>query len=141
MLEVLVNPDFRNVAVTDICNRAKISRPSYYRIMDRPEFQAELSEQCTRLTNYAVPGVIKALVAKAYRGDGEAMKMVLEMNGRYSQKHDLTLGAPSVIPVKLMGRLEQLSDEELRAIAGQNGAGGDASPSQWPADDGEEPEE
>lgn len=86
LLEVLKVPEFRIQTVTSICERAEISRDSYYRLFRSPDFIQKYLELCKNtLLSFAMPASL-ALGRQAELGDVSAIKMVLEMSGVYQPK-------------------------------------------------------
>lgn len=121
LLEVLLDPDFRKASVTDICKEAKISRPTYYAATSRPDFIVAMKAESSKLVSSAVPGTVKALLRAATSGQPWAVKMVLEMDGMYSEKVDVTEHGPGggPIPIRLQSQLAGMTDDQLEALADQ----------------------
>lgn len=86
LLEVLLNPEHRTKSITDICKVAGISRPTYYSVMEKPEFKAIYEDKTKDLIKQAIGPVVNTFVREALRGSFQHGKVILEMAGLYSEK-------------------------------------------------------
>jgi|GEM_PF-1858888 hypothetical protein len=83
LLEAIIDPVNRILPITKLCERAGISRDSYYRLWKQPEFQTAYRELCQTTCLSQALAAMQALCQQAARGDTGAIKMVLEMAGIY----------------------------------------------------------
>ena len=91
LLEVLLNPEFKNKNVTEICNIAGINRTAYYRAMNKPEFVEIYQSKTKDLVKQAIAPVVNTFIKKALEGSYPHGKVVLEMAGLYSEKSQLEI--------------------------------------------------
>ena len=107
LLEVLLNPEFRTATVTDICQRAGISRQTYYKTTKKPEFMELYESQSRDLVRAAVGPVINAFVKAAKDGSYPHGKVILEMAGLYAESKNVNLNATlSTVAEELQRRRE-----------------------------------
>lgn len=86
LLEVLTNPDYRMKSIKELCLIAQISRATYYRAFEKPEFQAIYKAQSRALVDQSIAPVLNTFVREALRGSFQHGKVILEMAGLYSEK-------------------------------------------------------
>jgi hypothetical protein len=91
LLEVLTNPDYRMKSIKELCLIAQISRATYYRAFEKPEFQALYKAQSRALVDQSIAPVLNTFVREALRGSFQHGKVILEMAGLYSEKSTLEL--------------------------------------------------
>jgi len=84
-----------------------VSRIAVYKWREKPGWRDAVYDIAKKWIGDKAPKVLKALVHKAQTGDPVAIKLYLEVIGRFTQKSELDIRA---------GRLENLSDDELRNI-------------------------
>lgn len=83
LLEVIINPESRTLPVTQICQKAGISRDSWYRLWKDERFIQAFNELCQTMLLSGVAPASHALIVQAAMGDTAAIKMILEMAGFY----------------------------------------------------------
>lgn len=91
LLDVVVDPANRTLSITKQCERAGISRDSYYRLWKQPEFQIAYRELCQTTCLSQALSAMQALCKQAAFGDTAAIKMVLEMAGIYQPQATLNI--------------------------------------------------
>ena len=85
--EKLANPSFAG-SVTELCEEIGVSRASFYRWMDKPEFRDYLNDLIDKYSDSELAAVWKALIRKCVRGDTQAMKLYFELKGRFECQMD-----------------------------------------------------
>lgn len=123
LMFIMLDPVNRLKTVTDICKLAKISRTAYYKAVNDKAFMERYKEESRQLVQHALGPVVNSMVHQAQMGNTQAIRIVLEMAGLYSEKLDATVRNPPGESFRLDG-LENLSDGELRALAEEAAAGG-----------------
>lgn len=88
LLEVLLNPENRMKSITDICKLANCSRPIFYEAFSKPEFVTVYEQKSKELIKQSVGPVLNTFVREALRGSFQHGKVVLEMAGVYTEKHE-----------------------------------------------------
>lgn len=100
LLEVMIDPVNRTLPVTKICEKANISRDSFYRLWKNEAFKIAYQELCQTTCLSQALAAINALGVQASLGDPACIKMVLEMAGMYQPKATLnvnhTIEAPTL---------------------------------------------
>lgn len=86
LLEVLLSPENRMKNITEICHITGISRMTYYRAFEKPEFVERYKRESKELVNKAVAPVVNAFIREAKRGSFQHGKVLLEMAGMYEEK-------------------------------------------------------
>ena len=89
LLEVLLNPEMRNKSVTEICTIAGVSRQTYYRAFEKPQFVALYESRAKDLVRAAVGPIINAFIKAAKEGSYTHGKVILEMAGLYVEPKKL----------------------------------------------------
>ena len=89
LLDVLLNPEYRMKSIKDLCLIAQISRATYYRAFEKPEFQALYKQKSRDLVDQSIAPVLNTFVREALRGSFPHGKVILEMAGLYSEKSTL----------------------------------------------------
>ena len=111
LLDVLLNPEMRNKSVTDICATAGISRQTYYRAFEKPQFVAHYEERAKDLVHAAVGPVVNAFVKAAKDGSYPHGKVILEMAGFYAESRKVEHlgegGGPFRIVVEVLDENEE----------------------------------
>jgi len=97
ILEVLLNPEYRNKKVTEICTIAGVDRKVYYRAFDKPEFVAYYKKISVNLTIKAVAPMVNAFVKWGLSGSFQHGKVILEMAEVYKEKQQLDIN--KTIPI------------------------------------------
>ena len=106
MQELLANPmDDRTIA--DKAAEVGISSRRVYTWKKLPGWNDAVFEIARSWIGDKAPEVLRALVNSAKEGDPTSIKLYLEIIGRYTQTSEIDLR---------VGRLEALSDDELRDI-------------------------
>ena len=116
LLEVLLSPENRMKSITDVCNIADISRMTYYRAFDNPQFMGRYKQASKELVNKAVAPVINTFIREAQRGSFQHGKVILEMADMYSEKKIQEITGKDGGPIQHEYDLAQLSTEELNVI-------------------------
>jgi hypothetical protein len=78
-LEVLM--DAEQETVEQLCQKAGISRDSYYRYIKDPKISALINEGTTNSCTARTPFVVRALLKSAETGNIQAIRTVLELKG------------------------------------------------------------
>ena len=79
LLEVLTDGD--TDSVFEICRRANISVPTYYRYINDPEFAHIITLSVERACTMRLPMTVTALNKQAEKGNVQAIRTVLELKG------------------------------------------------------------
>ena len=91
LAEILVNPEFDGT-VSDACTQVGISRNTFYRWLRDPNFKGALEAAIDDYTDSELAHIWRSLITKAKSGSIEAMKLYLELKGKYKQKVSLDGG-------------------------------------------------
>ncbi len=81
LLAVLVEPTARELNVSQICQKAGISRDSYYRLFKDPRFVAAYLDACKVTAISAAMPTMQSIAARAIAGDIQAAQTILQMSG------------------------------------------------------------
>ena len=105
--QLLANP-FDKRVLAEKAKEVSISERVLYKWKNIPGWQDAVFEIAKKWIGDGAPKVLRALYHKAKdTGDPVCVKLYLEIIGKYTQKTEMDIRA---------GRLEDLSDEELRNI-------------------------
>lgn len=85
LLEVLLDPKNRLATTTERCKLAGISRTSYYKIMQRPEFIEVYRQQAYDLFAQNIGPVVTAFIREACKGSFPHGNEILEIMGMRRQ--------------------------------------------------------
>lgn len=114
LLEVLLDPSNRLKSITDICNLADISRTTYYKLMDKPEFMDFYNRKSAELAKNYLGPVMNAFVREATRGSFQHGKVLLEMAGAYKETSRKEVAGDKDNPIHMkISRTSAMTDEEL----------------------------
>ena len=127
--ELLANP-FDKRTLAEMAKEVGISERVLYKWKNIPGWQDCVFEIAKKWIGDGAPKVLRALYHKAKdTGDPVCVKLYLEIIGKYTQKTEMDIRA---------GRLEELSDEELRDIItkefNSQGRGGERDPKALPGE-------
>lgn len=111
LLEVMLNPENRMKSITDICNMAKISRMTYYRAFEKPEFTEVYNNKSKDLIKQAVAPVINTFIREAQRGSFQHGKVILEMAGIYAEKQQVEMTGKDGGPIETK---QTVDDSEIQ---------------------------
>lgn len=90
LLETLVNPEHLGKNVTELCNLAAISRNSYYKFMDEPEFVEMINKTSLDMVKTKIGDVVNATYKYALGEKGhQDRKLLLTMAGLYADKSEV----------------------------------------------------
>ena len=81
LLAVLVEPTCRELNVSQICQKAGISRDSYYRLFKDPRFVTAYLDACKVTAISAAMPTMQSVAARAIAGDIQAAQTILQMSG------------------------------------------------------------
>ena len=81
LLSILVEPTCRELTITQICQKAGISRDSYYRLFKDPRFIAAYLDACKVTAIAAAMPTMQSVAARAIAGDIQAAQTILQMSG------------------------------------------------------------
>jgi len=81
LLAVLVEPTCRELTITQICQKAGISRDSYYRLFKDPRFVTAYLDACKVTAISAAMPTMQSVAARAIAGDIQAAQTILQMSG------------------------------------------------------------
>lgn len=83
LLDVLTDPVNRMESITKQCEIAGVTRKTYYRAMDKPEFLEFYRERLLDVIRIHAGQLINVAVDMAKRGSFAHLKMLMEMGGLY----------------------------------------------------------
>lgn len=90
LLETLVNPEHLGKNVTELCNLAAISRNSYYKFMDEPEFVEMINKTSLDMVKTKIGDVVNATYKYALGEKGhQDRKLLLTIAGLYADKSEV----------------------------------------------------
>lgn len=81
LLNVLIRPESGLLNITEICQVAKISRDSYYKVMKDERFVNAYEDACRAFLNSNTYGICHAMTEQALKGDIQAGTTILRMTG------------------------------------------------------------
>ena len=87
--ELLTNPN-EILSITEVCSRASISRNTFYRWMDDPDYRDYINKLIDSYTDSENANVWKALINKAVGGDVAAQKLYFELKDKYRNKVEMS---------------------------------------------------
>ena len=95
--------------IESVCERAGISQPTLWRYRQNEEFRAAVDRRVEELTWTDRGPVLRALAAKAKKGDVQAIRLFLQWRGELVEKHQVQNAGVQVIITD-----PELVDEEMR---------------------------
>jgi hypothetical protein len=87
--ELLTNPN-EILSITEVCSRAGISRNTFYRWMDNPDYRDYINKLIDSYTDSENANIWKALINKAVSGDVAAQKLYFELKDKYRNKVEMS---------------------------------------------------
>jgi len=94
LLEMLINPEHLGKNVTELCNLAEISRNSYYKFMNEPEFVELINKTSLDMVKAKMGDVVNATYKYALGEKGhQDRKLLLTMAGLYTDKQEVDMNA------------------------------------------------
>lgn len=93
LLEVLANPESRQLNVTEICQLASISRDTYYKAFAKPEFLETNRQLGLDLIKQQISPLINIGITEAKKGSFQHWKVLMEMGDMYTEKKKIDLDA------------------------------------------------
>ena len=86
LLQAMADPDNAGLDVLSMCNKAGISRESYYKYTKEPDFQQALKELCVNIYTRHMPQSVNSVVKLAKGGDLGANRLMHESLGFIGNK-------------------------------------------------------
>jgi len=88
LLNVLANPEYFALNVTQLCQEAGISRQTYYEAMQKPGFRKFYTDTIREILSSRVGDIVRATYryAKENPKNHQDRKLLLEMAGLYTEK-------------------------------------------------------
>ena len=90
ILRAVLNPEYANLSVKDLCIQAGRSRKTYYQAFNKPEFVAFHEAKAIDLIKQAVSPIINTFIKEAKGGSFQHGKTLLEMAGMHVDKKELS---------------------------------------------------
>jgi len=81
-IEILCRPEWDGT-ITKLCDEVGVSRKTYYEWMEKPLFVDALNKQIDKYSESMLPEAWKALQKKIAQGDTSAIKLFMEVKGKY----------------------------------------------------------
>ena len=102
LLEVLLNPEYYDKSVTDICGMAKVDRTVYYDAIKKPEFVDFYNKALVEIMKGKVDDVLKATYKFATTNSKcyQDRKVLLEMAKVYEEKTKQEISGPGGGPIE-----------------------------------------
>jgi hypothetical protein len=90
LLEVLCNPEFSTLNITEKCNMAEISVPTYYRAMEKEGFKKLIEKTAYELVFEELVPTIKAMAkfARINPNCSSDRKLIVQMAGMVTEKSE-----------------------------------------------------
>lgn len=88
MAQILADPSEQGT-ITEKCEKAGVSRSTFYRWMRDPNFVEYVNSLIDEYTDAELSRVWAALTRKAIEGDIQAIKLFFEMKGKYKEKKEI----------------------------------------------------
>lgn len=107
LLEVLLNPLYKNKTVTEICKAADVSRPIYYTAFKKDHFVRKYESMSKELLKQSLAPVVNAFIEEAKKGSYHHGKAILEMAGLYQENLNVTAN----VKVKIVDDIEDDIDD------------------------------
>ena len=113
-LSLFVNPEVDTI--TEIADKAGVSRQTIYSWMDNEDFKYALNEKIDKYTDSQTASVWKSLIAQARKGNVQAIKLFFEMKDQYRDRKEITGAEGGAIEIdaktELADRISKLATEE-----------------------------
>lgn len=93
ILEALKNPENYTISIKELCQRAGVSRNTYYESCKKTEFVDAKNKVLNKTFESLVPEVKKAAMKFAINAEKnfQDRKMILEMAGEYRTQQDINI--------------------------------------------------
>lgn len=88
MANILADPNEQGT-IQDKCDRANVSRSSFYRWMKNKDFVEYLNSIIDQYTDAELSDVWKALINNAKKGDNASIKLYFELKGKYKETKEV----------------------------------------------------
>jgi len=125
LLNTLANPENYALSVAELCRKANISKPTYYRLLRRPSFISKMKEVIHGLIGSSVIPIIHKVTDQAKQGSFPHQRIIFEMVELYSSlmKVDMDLNIkPFYTYEKILPRLIELKEKGLlKSYTGKDG--------------------
>ncbi|WAW14409.1 phBC6A51 family helix-turn-helix protein [Peptostreptococcus equinus] len=124
LLEVLVNPESVGKSVKYICEQAKISRNTYYKVMKKEKFKHIVKDSVLESMRGNVASILNATYINALSPKGhQDRKLLLSMLGIYSEKQDVNAINNTVTVIhddilSIEDVMKVMTTEQLKVLAG-----------------------
>jgi hypothetical protein len=110
LLKVFLNPENVGVSITGKCEKAGISRNTYYEAMKKKDFVELLNHSTMEMLRGEMNDIIKVFAKKAKEGSYNHGKLLLEMGKMYTQHQVVDTNINADINIEDI--IEALEDEE-----------------------------
>ena len=113
ILEALSNPENYTISIKELCNRAGVSRNSYYESCKKNGFVEAKNKVLNKTFETLVPEVKKAAMKFAINAEKnfQDRKMILEMAGEYKSQQGINISG-NIDADELMKELDELEKKK-----------------------------
>ena len=112
-LALFVNPTIDSI--TEIAEKAGVSRQTIYSWMDNTEFKEALNKKIDQYTDSQTSSVWKSLIAQAKQGNVQAIKLFFEMRGKYRDRKEIS--GPGGEPIEIRQSAREKVASRINSIA------------------------
>lgn len=119
LMTVMTDPSKIHFTVKEICEKAGVSRNTYYKAIKKKPFINEYKKRSAELVDSDIGEVVKALLKEAKKGSAKHIQIALEMSGLYSKNINVNQQSVSIT---LDGKdIKNMSDATLIEVAKKYG--------------------
>ncbi|WP_158553377.1 phBC6A51 family helix-turn-helix protein [Peribacillus saganii] len=91
-----------------ICDDQGVPRRTFYNWYSKPEYKKYVDSLIDKYTDAELGGIWKALTRKAHSGDMAAIKLFMEMKGKYKEIKEIKHNFENLTDEQLDNRLQEL---------------------------------
>lgn len=114
LLEVLANPEYKQLNISEICEIAGCDRGIYYKAIKKPGFIKLMQEINFDLIKQEAGDMIKAAITHAKDGNHNYFKTLMEMGGLYTPKEKREVTGETTVNNNI--NLSNLSYDQLKDL-------------------------
>lgn len=110
LLKVMLDPEAVGLNITDKCEKANISRNTYYEAMKKKKFVELLNVSTIDMLKGEMSDIIKVFAKKALEGSYNHGKLLLEMGKMYTQHQVVDANIDATVSIEDV--IAALDDED-----------------------------
>jgi len=112
-LSLFLDPSIHSI--TELAEKADVSRVTIYNWMDDEEFAEILNKKIDQYTNSQTANVWKSLIMQALDGNVQAIKLFFEMKNKYRDRKEIS--GPGGEPIEFRNSARQKVESRIDSIA------------------------